>query len=255
MRFSANIGFLYDGVPLVERIHAAKHHGFDAVECHFPYDVDPSLVSEALEATGLPMLGLNTHPGDSFGLLAIPGQETKAREAIDEAVRYAAAIKAGNVHVMAGKSGGGEAAETCYRENLRYACDVAGAQGLTVLIEPINQRDVPGYHLSRVEHASDIIGSLGLDNLRMMFDCYHTQIMQGDLMTRAETYLPIIGHIQIAAVPDRGEPDGGELHYANLLRAFGEMGWRAPVGAEYKPRSGSVDAGIGWLSSMRQELK
>lgn len=254
MRYSANIGFLYDGLALPERIRAAKQDGFDAVECHFPYDVDPGEIAGAMSETGLEMLGLNTRPGNSFGFLAMPGQETEAREAIDQAIAYALAVKAQNVHVMAGKSGGGSAAEQCYRENLRYACDKAGEQGLTVLIEPINQRDAPGYHLSHVEHGADIIAALGAENLKLMFDCYHTQIMQGDLITRAKAHLPLIGHVQIAAVPDRGEPDQGELHYVNLLRAFAEMGWTAPIGAEYKPRKGSVAAGIGWLAAFRAEL-
>lgn len=255
MRFSANIGFLYNDLPYPERIRAAKRDGFDAVECHFPYAYEADEIIAVLEETGLPMLGLNTRPGESFGHLAMPGQEVEARAAIDEAVAYGAAIGAGNVHVMAGKSGGGSAAERCYRENLRYAVDKAGEHGMTVLIEPINHRDAPGYHLSTVEHGVEIIGALDAGNLRLMFDCYHTQVMQGDLTTRLRENLEVIGHVQIAAVPDRGEPDAGELHYERLLGALAAMGWDAPVGAEYTPRGGSTEAGINWLAEFRKTLK
>lgn len=255
MQFSANIGFLYADMPIPQRIRAAKADGFDAVECHFPYEFDAGEVADVLAETGLPMLGLNTRPGESFGYLAMPGQEIEARAAIDEAVAYGARIGAGAVHVMAGRSGGGTAAERVYRENLAYACDKAGAAGTTVLIEPINHRDAPGYHLYTVEHGAEIIGGIGAENLRLMFDCYHTQIMQGDLLTRFAEAQAVIGHVQIAAVPDRGEPEGGEVHYINLLTAFARLGWSAPVGAEYRPRSGKTADGLSWLADFRAALK
>jgi hydroxypyruvate isomerase len=255
MQFSANLGFLFTELPLPEAIRAAKDAGFDAVECHFPYAVAAEEVKAALDETGLPMLGLNTVPGDlaagDFGLAALPGREAEARAAIEQAVTYAARIGAANVHVMAGKTDGGAAAEETFRENLRFACDRAGAHGIGVLIEPINHRDVPGYHLSRVEHAAGIIADLGQGNLRLMFDCYHTQIMQGDLTRRIEAHLPLIGHIQIAAVPDRGEPDAGEVNYPELLKSIAGFGYALPIGAEYKPRGASTAAGLDWLERFK----
>lgn len=255
--FSANLGFLFPDRPLVARIHAAAEAGFGAVECHYPYDTPATEVKNALAECGLTMLGLNTVPGDlsagDFGLAALPGREGEARAAIDQAVAYGAEIGALNVHVMAGKTDGGAEAETTYRENLSYACDAAAAQGMSVLIEPINQRDVPGYHLSQVEAAAALIEGLARDNLKLMFDCYHTQIMQGDLTERLRRHLPIIGHIQIAAVPDRGEPDGGELHYPNLIAAIRDMGFTGPIGAEYKPRGASTEEGLGWLSAYNRD--
>ena len=248
MRFSANLGFLFTDRPLPEAVRAAARAGFDAVECHFPYDTDPGALSAALEDTGLPMLSLNTAPGASFGLAAMPGQEAEARAAIDQAVAYAAEIGAANVHVMAGKTDGGPAAEETFRQNLAFACTRAAAHGIGILIEPINHRDVPGYHLSRVEHAAAIIADLAQPNLRLMFDCYHTQIMQGDLTRRIEAHLPLIGHIQIAAVPDRGEPDAGEVNYPELLKSIAAMGYDRPIGAEYKPRGGDTAKGLGWLA-------
>lgn len=152
---------------------------------------------------------------------------------------------------MAGKTDGGAAAETAFRDNLRFACDRAAAHGIGILIEPINQRDVPGYHLSRVEHAAGIITDLAQPNLRLMFDCYHTQIMQGDLTRRIEAHLPLIGHIQIAAVPDRGEPDAGEVNYPELLKSIAGFGYARPIGAEYKPRGANTAEGLGWLERFK----
>lgn len=252
MGYAANVGFLYMELALTDRIRAAKAAGFEAVECHFPYDTPASEVAAALEETGLRMLGLNTVPGNlaagDFGLAALPGREKEARTAIEQAVTYGAEIGASNVHVMAGKTDGGDLSEATYRDNLAFACDRAADCGMTVLIEPINHRDVPGYHLSLVEHAAEIIEALERRNLKLMFDCYHSQITQGDLITRISNHLELIGHIQIAAVPSRAEPDEGEVDYAWLINSIRELGYTAPIGAEYKPRTGRSKDGLDWLS-------
>ena len=250
--FSANFGFLFTDQALPDAIRSAHRAGFEAVECHFPYDTPPEEVRAALGETGLPMLGLNTVRGEAeagdFGLSALPGREAEARAAIDQALGYAREVGADAIHVMAGRSGGGEAAEAAFRDALAYACD--RADGLAILIEPINHRDAPGYHLSTVEHAAAIARDLG-GPLRIMFDCYHVQIAQGDVIRRFEAHRDLIGHVQIAAVPDRGEPDEGELHYPHLIAAIREAGWSAPIGAEYRPRHGSTEAGLGWLDAYR----
>jgi hydroxypyruvate isomerase len=253
LKFSANLGFLWTDLALPDAVRAAAAAGFDAVECHFPFAIAPADVTAALTATNMPMLGLNTRRGDradDFGLAALVGREAAARAAIDEAVGYAAAIKARAVHVMAGRSGGGKAAARCFRANLAYAAAAAAAHGITILIEPINRRDVPDYHLSTTEDAVDIIAAVGAENIKMMFDCYHIQIMQGDVTHRIQTYLPYIGHVQIAAVPDRGEPDDGELDYHYVLTALDAAGYDGFVGAEYRPRT-TTAAGLGWLSAAR----
>jgi len=254
MRYSANLGFLFTDMPLPQAIHAAKDAGFDAVECHFPYDIPAAEVATALHETGLTMLGLNTVPGDKaagdFGLAALTGREDEARSAIAQAIDYAVATGTKAVHVMAGRTDGGAAAEATFRANLTHACNLAAPHGITILIEPINTRDVPDYHLSRTDHAARIIADLGHPNLRLMFDCYHMQIMQGDLATHLQKLLPIIGHIQIAAVPDRGEPDQGEVDYPWLMQHLAGLGYCAPIGAEYKPRAGTLN-GLGWLGRFR----
>jgi len=252
MRISANLGFLYTDRALPDAIRAAARDGFDAVECHFPYDMPPTDVAAALAQTGLPMIGLNTIRGavqnGDFGLSALPDRISEARAAIDQAVHYGAATGARNIHVMAGVTDGSAIAEDTFRENLAYACNAARPHAISILIEPINHRNVPGYHISTVEHAAAIIGDLNLPDLRLMFDCYHVQTTQGGLINRLETYLPIIGHVQIAAVPDRGEPDKGEVNYPEVLKALSSMGYHGFVGAEYLPRDTSARGNLDWLA-------
>jgi hydroxypyruvate isomerase len=258
IRLSANLGFLFTDLPLPDAIRAAKEAGFDAVECHFPYETDAGTVRSALIETGLPMLGLNTWPGNreagDFGLAALPDRVEEARAEIARAVDYAAATGTGAVHVMAGRTDGGDKAEACFRDNLAHACDLAAKHDLTILIEPINTRDVKDYHLSGTDHAERILDALDRSNLKIMFDCYHMQIMQGDLSTTIQRLLPKIGHIQIAAVPDRGEPDRGEVDYGWLLSNLAGCGYDGFVGAEYRPRAGTRE-GLGWMTALRESGK
>jgi len=252
-RFSANLGFLWQELALPDAIRAAKAAGFDAVECHYPYAFPTEAVRAALAETGLTMLGINTIRGNvdagDNGLAAVPGREQEAREAIAQAVDYAQAIGALNVHVMAGKASGEEARAT-FVANLRHACDLAGRAGITILIEPLNLRDAPGYFLQTSEQALEIMAAVGAPNIRLMFDCYHLQIMQGDLTHRLQTYLNSIGHIQIASVPDRREPDHGEIDYHHILQVLDTLGYDRPIGAEYRPAT-STEAGLGWLGAYR----
>lgn len=253
MRFSANLGFLWSELNLPDAIRAAKAAGFDAVECHWPYDADPGAVRAALHETGLPMLGLNTARGDvaagEFGLAALPGREAEARAGIDAAIACARAIGAGNVHVMAGRAAGA-AAHGTFAANLAYACARAAPEDITVLIEPLNRYDAPGYYLTTTDQARALIGEVGAANLRLMFDCYHVQLMEGDVSHRLADLLPLIGHIQFAAVPDRGAPDHGELCYAHVFDVIAGLGYDAPLGAEYRPL-GTTEDSLGWLARFR----
>ena len=254
MKFSANLGFLWTDRPLPDAILAAKSAGFDAVECHWPYDVPASEVAAALDETGLPMLGLNTRRGNvsagDNGLSALPGRGDEARAAIEEAIAYARAIGAENIHVMAGYASG-DAARDCFLWNLRHACDSAAPHGISILIEPLNRYDAPGYFLTTTDQALDCMDAVGAANLKLMFDCYHVQLMEGDLTHRLQALLPHIGHIQIASVPDRGAPDHGEVSYEHVFAAIRSLGWKAPVGAEYKP-GGDTDATLDWLKPAQQ---
>lgn len=250
--FSANLGFLWTELSLPDAIRAAARSGFDAVECHWPYETSVEEMKAALEETGLPMLGLNTVRGNTQagdnGLAALPDREAEARAAIDQAVAYAQAIGAANIHVTAGITQG-DAARDCFIKNLRYACDAAAPHGITIVIEPLNHHDAPGYFLQTADQAAEIIGTLSAANLKLMFDCYHIQIMQGDVTRRLEQFMPIIGHIQIAAVPSRAEPDDGELDYRHVMRKIRALGFTAPVGAEYRPAT-TTEAGLDWMTKI-----
>ena len=252
IKWSANLGFLWTDRPLPEAVRAAHNAGFNAVECHWPYDCDPQQLKAVLDQTGLPMLGLNTRRGDlsagENGLAAVPGREEEAKAYIDEAFAYASAIGCANIHVMAGLTDQSKAADEAFQENLRYAAQKAELVGLTILIEPLNHRDAPSYHLQSVEASAKVLSAINSDRIKIMFDFYHIQILQGDVLNRFKVHLPFIGHVQIASVPERAEPDRGELNYVNLISAIYEAGYQGYVGAEYKPIM-DTDRGLGWLAS------
>lgn len=251
-KFSANLGFLWTDLSLPDAIKAAATAGFDAVECHFPYQTPTADTNAALQSTGLKMLGLNTIKGDETrgdnGLCALPDRTVEAKAAIDQAIEYAAATNTPNVHVMAGIASGDAATET-YLDNLRYATAQASQHNITILIEPLNPYDAPGYYLHSTTHAEEIIEKVSAGNLKLMFDCYHVQIIEGDVCRRMEKLLPIIGHIQIASVPHRAEPDSGELDYRYVLKSIAQAGFTAAIGAEYKP-SGNTANNLNWMKTI-----
>ena len=248
-QFSANLGFLWTELTLPDAIRAAAKAGFAAVECHWPYDTPAEDVKAALNETNLPMLGLNTHRGNvaagDNGLSALPDRVDEARAAIDQAITYAAAINCGAVHVMAGFAIGPDA-NASFIENLKYATKTAAAHNITILIEPLNHYDAPGYFLSATTQAIEIIEAVNAPNLKLMFDCYHVQLMEGDLSNRIEKLLAHIGHIQFAGVPARGRPDEGEVAYPHIFKILAALGYTKPLGAEYKP-GGDTNATLGWM--------
>ena len=251
MQFSANLGFLWSELALPEAIKAAKKAGFAAVECHWPYNTPASSVAQALADTGLPMLGLNTSRGDvaagDNGLAAIPARQQEARAAIDEAIAYANTINASAIHVMAGFATGSQAHDT-FLTNLRYASERTPR---TILIEPLNRHDAPGYFLHSTDQAAAIIRTLNRPNIKLMFDCYHVGRSEGDVITRIKALLPLIGHIQFASVPTRGAPDQGELNYSAIFSAIAASGWTRPLGAEYKP-NGATEPTLGWMQTWQK---
>jgi 2-dehydrotetronate isomerase len=249
-RFAANLGYLFTERALPERIAPAAACGFKAVELQFPYDVPASTMRAAIEANKLTILGLNTPPGEregEFGLAAVPGRDRDFNVLFGKALDYAVAIGASAVHCLAGKVAPDQrpAAERAFIDNLKRAADLAGVKGITLLIEPINARDRPNYFLNRVEHAADIVGKVGKPNLRIQFDFYHVQIVGGDLLHRLKTHLPLVGHLQCAAVPSRHEPDEGEVNYPAVFAAVDALGYQGWIGAEYRPR-GRTEDGLGW---------
>lgn len=254
-RFSASLGFLWPDDGLCDSILAASRAGFDGVECHWPYAVSADDVRFALVEAGVPMLLINTRPGDvtagEFGLTAVPGRQKQAREFIDESLEYADQIRSRFVHVMAGRTDGGDTAQQTYVENLNYACREASKRDIVVLIEPINKRDVPGYHLATLDAAAKTLKAVNHGSLKLLFDCYHLQIMQGDIINSIKSCFDNIGHVQFASVPDRAEPDEGELNYRYIFEAMTRMGYKGYFGAEYKPTCRTADH-LGWLDTLKK---
>ncbi len=197
------------------------------------------------------MLGLNTAPGQmasgEFGVAAVPGREPEFAALFKQALDYVTAIGGCQIHCLAGKVPPEQrpAAETTFIGNLMRAADAAAEKRITLLIEPINPRDRPDYFLTRAEHAADIIAKVGRPNVRIQFDFYHAQIVGGDLIRRFEKHLPVVGHVQIAAVPSRHEPDEGEVNYPEIFAMLDRVGYGAWIGCEYRPRA-TTEAGLGW---------
>ena len=249
-RFAANLGYLFIDRPLLERIDAAAACGFLGIELQFPYDVPASAVKAAIAKNKLTILGINTPPGErdgEFGLAAVPGREKDFQGLFARALDYAAAIGGSAVHCLAGKVALEQrpAADRVFIDNLKVAADLAATKNIKLLIEPINARNRPNYFLNRVEHAADIVAKVGKPNLRIQFDFYHVQIVGGDLLYRLEKHLPVIGHLQCAAVPSRHEPDEGEVNYPAVFEAVDALGYQGWIGAEYRPR-GRTEDGLGW---------
>lgn len=256
MQLTANIAFLFAELPFLDRIDAAKRAGFDKVECHFPYDIPVEVLKERLDRAGVRMTGLNTQPGErargEWGFAGVPGREDQFRRDFGEAVRYATALGASAIHVMAGNVPPERRAEglRTYVQNLRAAAREVRGTGLTLLLEPLNSRDAPGYLVSRSDEIAEIIGEIGEPEVKLLFDVYHVQIMEGDLIRRLERHREIIGHVQVAGVPDRAEPDEtNEVNYPAIFAALQRIGYAGLVGLEYKPRGGTEE-GLGWMEKL-----
>ena len=248
-RFAANLGYLFTERPLLERIDAAAAAGFKAIELQFPYEAPASAVKTAIERNKLTILGLNTPPGreGEFGLAAVPGREKDWQDLFTRALNYASAIGASAIHCLAGKVASEQrpAADRVFIDNLTRAADLAAPKNIILLIEPINARDRPNYFLNHVEHAAAVIDKIASPNIRMQFDFYHVQIVSGDLIYRLEKFLPVVGHLQCAAVPSRHEPDEGEINYRAVFEAVDRLGYQGWIGAEYRPRARTED-GLDW---------
>ncbi len=257
-RFAANISTMYTERPFLDRFAAARRDGFAAVECQFPYGATADSIRAALEAAGLSLVLINTPAGDASagerGLAAVPGREAAFREALDQAIEYARTTGCTRIHLMAGVPPGDASREDCaavFAANLRHAARLLGPLGITGLVEPINPRDMPGYFLRTQEQAHALLASVGEDALAVQMDLYHCQIVEGDVATRIRRHFSGIGHVQIAGVPEREEPDRGELHYPYLFALLDALGYDGWVGCEYRPH-GETSAGLGWLHRWRE---
>lgn len=250
-RFAANLSMLFTELPLLARFEAAAQAGFIGVEMMFPYEAPAHALAAALTANRLEMVLFNAPPGDftagERGVAGLPGREAEFEQSLLQALAYAAQLDCSRIHVMAGLTHQGARRRT-WVENLRRGAHLAAAAGVTLLVEPINQRDMPGYLVSRTEEALALIALVDAPNLRLQLDLYHRQIMEGDLIAAIREYAEFIAHVQIAQPPDRGEPDHGEIAFPEVLAALDDTGYQGWVGCEYHPRAGTL-AGLGWLKS------
>jgi len=252
-RFAANLSFLFQEVPFLDRFAAAASAGFRAVEFMFPYDHPAAAVAERLTSARLENVLFNLPPGDwsagERGLACLPGREEEFRSSVATALPYAAALKTPRLHAMAGviPAGANHAAcQSTYLANLRYAAEQLAAAHITLLIEPINTRDMPGYFLNTQSQAAEVCAAVGLPNLKIQMDCYHMQIAEGDIATKLRRYATLCGHVQIAGVPERHEPNTGEINYPYLFQLLDEIGYEGWIGCEYRPAGKTLD-GLGWL--------
>ncbi|XP_070765276.1 putative hydroxypyruvate isomerase [Enoplosus armatus] len=260
LKFCANISWLFTELPdFSQRIYAAASAGFQAVEAAWLYDSDLQELQRAREAAGVEVVLINTPPGDvqagDLGLGAVPGREAEFRQGLDLALKYARALECKKIHLMAGRVPAGsrrtavaKEMEAIFVQNLSYAADVLSKEGLTGLIEPINTRITdPRYFLDSPHQAAAILEKVGKPNIKLQMDVFHWQIMDGNLTQNIHKYFPIIGHVQIAQVPGRNEPDsGGELNYGYLFNTLERHGYQGYVGCEYKPLGGTKE-GLGWI--------
>jgi hydroxypyruvate isomerase len=253
-RFAANLSMMYTEHAFLDRFAAAAADAFDAVEFMFPYDHAPADIAMRLADHGLQLVLFNAPPGDSAagerGLACLGDRQDAFRRGIvEQALPYALALHCPRLHVLAGLMPPGiERAElrATYVANLAWAAREAASVGIDLMIEPINRRDVPGYLLNRQDDAHEIVADVGAPNLKVQMDLYHCQIVEGDVAMKLRKYLPggRVGHLQIAGVPDRHEPDTGELNYPYLFGLIDELGWPGHIGCEYRPRAGT-SAGLG----------
>ncbi|MFF4233426.1 2-oxo-tetronate isomerase [Streptomyces sp. NPDC001820] len=260
-RFAANLSMMYTEHDFLDRFAAAAADGFQAVEYLFPYAYDATELRRRLDDHGLKQVLFNAPPGDwesgERGIAALPGREAEFRSGIDRALEYARALGCPRVHVMAGlvqpDAKPAEHRDT-YLANLARAAEQAAAAGVDILVEPINGRDMPGYFLNRQADAHAVVQDVGASNLKVQLDLYHCQIVEGDLTATLRRDLPTgrVGHLQIAGVPDRHEPDRGELDVSHLFGVVDELGYDGWMGCEYRPRAGTSE-GLGWLNDYQGE--
>jgi hydroxypyruvate isomerase len=254
-KFAANLSMMFTEHAFLDRFDAAAEAGFAAVEFLFPYDHDPEAIAERLERNRLTQALFNLPPGrwdeGERGLAALPGRFDEFKSGLTRALDYVAATKVKRVHMMAGNASRKDTqAEASYKRAIAYAAPILAERGVDLLLEPINTRNMPAYFLNDFAYTSALIGELGQPNVKLQFDVYHRQILHGDVTMSFRALQPIVGHIQVASVPSRNEPDGEELNFPFLFDEFDRLGYNLYIGCEYNPRGKTVD-GLDWFKPYR----
>jgi hydroxypyruvate isomerase len=249
-KFAANLSWMFQEWEFLDRFAAAADAGFTAVECLFPYQASPDEIARQLGQHNLQQAMFNLPPGDlaqgERGLACLADRRDEFRYAVETALTYARALNVPRLHLMSG-IGTGEEALAIYRDSIRLACEMAARDDIGILIEPINNRDVPGYLMNDFALAEELIADLDLPNLRLQFDIYHRQIIHGDVTRGLQRLMPITGHIQISSAPERNEPTTGELDDVRILEIIDALNYPGFVGCEYRPRASTLE-GLGWMN-------
>ena len=257
MRLCANLSMMFNEVGFLDRFQAAAQAGFEGVEYLFPFEHEARELKARLDDNGLTQVLFNAPPGDwsagERGTASLPGRQQEFRDGIKRALDYAGVLGNRLVHVMAGIPGPGVGPVTAaarYAANLGWAAEQAEAVGVRLVIEPINHRDMPGFHLNTMAQGAAVIEAIGAERLGLQFDLYHCQTTEGDLTKRMEALLPIIAHMQIADVPARHEPGTGEINWDYVFGRIDQLGYTGWVGCEYRP-VGETKAGLAWRERYR----
>jgi hydroxypyruvate isomerase len=263
-RFAANLSLMYQEHAFLDRFAAAAADGFRAVEYLFPYAFPAAEIVARLDDLGLAQVLFNAWPGDwdggDRGLACLAERSDELRRTfVEQVIPYAVALRCPRVHLMAGLAPTGAdraRLRATYVDNVAWAAAQAATAGLDLLLEPINTRDIPGYFVNRQDEAHAVVAEVGAANLRVQMDLYHCQIVEGDLTTKIERYVPTgrVGHVQVAGVPGRNEPDTGEIDYAHVFATLDAAGYTGHVGCEYRPRAGTTE-GLGWFSPYRDDVR
>jgi len=254
-QFAVNVSTIFTEVPFIERFQKAKEFSFSRVECQFPYSEPAERIREELEKYRLSLVLINLPAGNwekgERGLAIFPDRIGQFKQSVDEGIRYATNLNVSLIHCMAGilpPELDRQRAKEVYIDNLQYAAEKLAQHGLTLLIEPINPYDMPGYFLTDIREAAEIIEEVGMPNVKLQYDFYHMQRMQGNLIATFQAYFSLIGHVQIADVPGRHEPGTGEIHYERIFQFLQSCGYTGAVGLEYIPKTTS-EASFAWCSA------
>lgn len=254
-KFAANLSMMFNEWDFLDRFAAAADAGFEAVEFLFPYHYSPEVIAHHLTRHRLTQALFNLPPGNweagERGLAALPQRREEFRASLAMALHYAEATSVKRLHLMSGLASRDDpAALASYKEALVFACETVVPLGIDILIEPINGRDMPSYLMNDFHFAAALITEMGLPNLRLQFDIYHRQILHGDVMKGLESLLPMIGHIQIASIPNRNEPGTGELDDGRIFRHLDSLGYDGYVGCEYRPAA-ETSGGLAWMTILK----
>ncbi len=252
-KFSANLTIQFNEVEFLDRFARARQAGFMAVEYMFPYEWPKAQLAELLVSNGLSQVLHNLPAGDwaagERGIACLPGRETEFQDGVGTAIEYAKALNCPTINCLVGLTPHGEDADKVHRtlvDNLKHAAQALADEGIRFLVEALNDRDIPGFHLVHTQDVLDLMDAVGHPNIKLQYDIYHMQRMEGELTATITKNLDRIGHIQLADNPGRHEPGTGEINYANLLRAIDDAGYTGWIGCEYIP-AGTTEEGLGWM--------